>query len=79
MFWLKRLHEIRDLAKKAGDEEIKQLTTGAIDQMITRVRERNSDILRVYENGIEALHQEVHLRCLGKEPASWEDVTVTQR
>ncbi|KAJ4338178.1 hypothetical protein N0V87_004155 [Didymella glomerata] len=77
MFWLKRLYEIRDAAKKAGDEEIERLTTGAIDEMIKGARERNSDILRVYKNGGEALHQEMHLRCLGKEPTSWEDVTVT--
>ena len=78
MFWLKRLHEIRDMANQAEDKEIEQLTTGAIDQMIMRVRERNSDVLRIYKNGGEALHQEKHLWCLGKEPTSWEDVTFTR-
>jgi hypothetical protein len=78
MFWLKRLQEIREEAKEAGDAELEELTTGAIDRMILKVRSRNSDILRAYKDGGEALHRERHLWCLGKEATSWDDVSFTR-
>ncbi|KAJ4367883.1 hypothetical protein N0V86_009723 [Didymella sp. IMI 355093] len=78
MFWLKRLNEIREQAKEAGDTELDGLTTGAVDKMITGVRDRNSDVLRVYKDGGEALRREKHLWPLGKEATSWEDVTFTR-
>lgn len=78
MFWLKRLHEIRDLAKEAEDKEVETLATDAIDKMINGVRERNSNILRVYKNGGAALHKDKHLWSLGKEATSWEDVSFIQ-
>ncbi|KAF4995277.1 hypothetical protein FGRMN_5242 [Fusarium graminum] len=64
MFWLKRLHEIRDQAKEADESRLEEYATEAIDQMVSRVEERNSEILRAFKDGDEELHKDPHLSCL---------------
>ncbi|KAL4723035.1 hypothetical protein ACLX1H_010276 [Fusarium chlamydosporum] len=64
MFWLKRLHEIRDQAKEASESCLEEYAIDAIEQMIKRVEERNSGILRAYKDGGKDLHQDPHLSCL---------------
>ncbi|CAG7944012.1 unnamed protein product [Penicillium nalgiovense] len=60
MYWLKRLHEIQE----AKEELLEEYATDAIDCMVGIVEERNSEVLRAYQNGGDALHQEKNLRCL---------------
>jgi hypothetical protein len=64
MFWLKRLHEIRDEAKEADEQQIAELAMDAIERMVHQAKERNSEILRVYRNGGDFLSHEPHLSCL---------------
>ncbi|GKU16134.1 unnamed protein product, partial [Fusarium langsethiae] len=64
MYWLKRLHEIRDQAKDANDNRLEEYATDAIDAMVSNVEERNSEILRAFQNSGEDLHQDQHLSCL---------------
>jgi pimeloyl-ACP methyl ester carboxylesterase len=67
MYWLKRLHEIRDKAHAAHEEHLEEYATDAIDRMINNVKERNSGILRAYQSGGPDLHQDPHLLCLATE------------
>ena len=64
MYWLKRLHEIRDEAHAAHEERLEEHAIDAIDRMINNVKERNSGILRAYQSGGSDLHQDPHLLCL---------------
>ncbi|KIL90097.1 hypothetical protein FAVG1_06835 [Fusarium avenaceum] len=64
MYWLKRLHEIRDEAKEANEDRLEEYATDAIDAMVANVETRNSEILRAYQNGSTYLHQDHHLLCL---------------
>ncbi|KAH8701533.1 hypothetical protein BGW36DRAFT_371074 [Talaromyces proteolyticus] len=64
MYWLKRLHEIQEEASSAKEELLEEYATDAIEYMVNEVEQRNSDILRAYQNGGDALHQEKHLFCL---------------
>jgi hypothetical protein len=48
MYWLKRLHEIRDEAHAAREERLEEDAIDAIDRIINSVKERNSGILRAY-------------------------------
>lgn len=64
MYWLKRLHEIRDEAHEAGEVRLDEYATDSIHIMANNVKERNSEILRAYQNGGQALHQDPHLLCL---------------
>ncbi|KAJ5316682.1 hypothetical protein N7508_001190 [Penicillium antarcticum] len=64
MYWLKRLHEIREEAREAKEELLEEYATDAIDFMVGKVKERKSEVLRAYQNGGVALHQERHLFCL---------------
>lgn len=56
LYWLKRLHEIRDEAHAAREEHLEEQATDAIDRMINNVKERNSGILRAYQSGGPDLH-----------------------
>ncbi|KAH8719555.1 hypothetical protein GQ44DRAFT_712237 [Phaeosphaeriaceae sp. PMI808] len=67
MYWLKRLHEIKEEAQGANEKIIEEYATDAIDRMTGNVMERNSEILRAYQNGGDDLHQDQHLVCLKKE------------
>ncbi|KAI4675252.1 uncharacterized protein J4E84_010253 [Alternaria hordeiaustralica] len=64
MYWLKRLHEIRDEAHAAHEERLEEHATDAIERMINNVKERNAGILRAYQSGGPELHQNPHLLCL---------------
>lgn len=64
MFWLRRLHEIQDEAKQAGDKYLEKLAADGIQYMVSTIKERNSEILRAYKKGGDALHQDKHLSCL---------------
>lgn len=64
MYWLKRLHEIQEEAREAKEERLEEYASDAISRMVSEVEERNSEILRVYQAGGEALHQDKHLACL---------------
>ncbi|KAL2827875.1 hypothetical protein BJY01DRAFT_261770 [Aspergillus pseudoustus] len=64
MFWLKRLHEIQDEAKEAGDKVLEELAADGIQYMVNTIKERNSEVLRAYRSGGDALHQDKHLLCL---------------
>ncbi|KAI9929731.1 hypothetical protein ASPWEDRAFT_156031 [Aspergillus wentii DTO 134E9] len=64
MFWLKRLHEIQDEAKETNEAGLEKYATDAINLMVKYVEDRNSEILRAYQNGGEVLHQDKHLACL---------------
>lgn len=47
--------KIQDEAKEANAERLKEYAADAIDSMIPNVEERNSEILRVYQTGGDAL------------------------
>jgi hypothetical protein len=64
MYWLKRLHEIRDEAKEANESRLEEYATDCIERMSNQVEERNSEVLRAYQNGGKDLHQDQHLSCL---------------
>jgi hypothetical protein len=70
MFWLKRLHEIRDQANAAHEEKLGQHAADAIEWMVNKAKERNSGILRIYQSGGSDLKEDSHLLCLAPEPAS---------
>ncbi|KAL5404010.1 hypothetical protein PMIN03_009458 [Paraphaeosphaeria minitans] len=67
LFWLKRLHEIRDEAKEAEEQCLGEYANDAIELMFSTVKERNSEILRAYQDGGEILRQEKHLLRLKEE------------
>ena len=48
MYWLKRLHKIRDKAHAAYEERLEEHATNAIERIINNVKERNAGILRAY-------------------------------
>ncbi|KAJ5847617.1 hypothetical protein N7455_011574 [Penicillium solitum] len=64
MFWLKRLHNIQEEAKEANEKALEELATDGIEYMVNTIKERNSEVLRAYANGGDALHQDKHLSCL---------------
>ncbi|GKZ20516.1 hypothetical protein AbraIFM66951_005840 [Aspergillus brasiliensis] len=64
MFWLRRLHEIRDEAKEANETVLGELAAVGIQYMVNTVKERNSEVLRAYRNGGDALHRDKYLSCL---------------
>ncbi|GLB09502.1 hypothetical protein AtubIFM57258_005424 [Aspergillus tubingensis] len=64
MFWLRRLHEIQDEAKEVGDKHLEELAADTIQYMVNTIKERNSEVLRAYKNGGDALHQDKYLSCL---------------
>ncbi|KAH7355635.1 hypothetical protein BKA66DRAFT_446469 [Pyrenochaeta sp. MPI-SDFR-AT-0127] len=64
MYWLKRLHEIQGEAKESNEKRLEEYAADAINIMVSNAMERNAEILRVYQNGGEVLHQDEHLLCL---------------
>jgi hypothetical protein len=64
MFWLKRLHQIQKEAKELNEKALEGLATDGIQYMINTIKERNSEVLRAYKSGGDALHQDKHLSCL---------------
>ncbi|KAE8419658.1 hypothetical protein BDV36DRAFT_282084 [Aspergillus pseudocaelatus] len=51
-------------AKEANEKSLEKLATDGIQYIISTVKQRNSEILRAYKNGGNALHQDKHLSCL---------------
>ncbi|GLA28417.1 hypothetical protein CBS147346_2426 [Aspergillus niger] len=64
MFWLRRLHEIRDEAKEADEKPLEELAADGIQYMVNTIKERNSEVLRAYKNGGDGLHKDKYLSCL---------------
>ncbi|KAF2126690.1 hypothetical protein P153DRAFT_321336 [Dothidotthia symphoricarpi CBS 119687] len=64
MYWLKRLHEIREEAKEANEKRVEEHASEAIDLMVQGVRGHNSGILRAYQNGGNVVQEDKHLVCL---------------
>ncbi|PYH67394.1 DUF3632 domain-containing protein [Aspergillus vadensis CBS 113365] len=64
MFWLRRLHEIQDEAKQADEKSLEELAADGIQYMVNTIKDRNSEVLRAYKNGGDALHQDKYLSCL---------------
>ncbi|PWY62332.1 hypothetical protein BO83DRAFT_191948 [Aspergillus eucalypticola CBS 122712] len=64
MFWLRRLHEIHDEAKQAGEKALEELAADGIQYMVNTIKDRNSEVLRAYKNGGDILHQDKYLSCL---------------
>jgi hypothetical protein len=58
MYWLKGLHEIQDEAKESSEKRLVEQATEAVDWMVRNVKDRNSGILRTYQNGGDAFHQD---------------------
>jgi hypothetical protein len=67
MYWLKRLHEIQEEAKEVNEKHLEEYATDAIDRMVRQMQDRNSGIIRAYQNGGDVLHQDKHLLCLKRE------------
>lgn len=66
IFWLKRLHEIRQEAQEANQKRLEEYATDGIDYMIAQVEKRKSEILRAYQKSMDILGNEKHLLCLRK-------------
>jgi len=67
MYWLKRLHEIREEAHEADNKRLSEYAEDAISRMTNNVKERNSAILQAYQSGGHDLQQDPHLMCLARE------------
>ncbi|KAE8366620.1 hypothetical protein BDV27DRAFT_143485 [Aspergillus caelatus] len=57
-------HISKGKAKEANEKSLEKLATDGIQYIISTVKQRNSEILRAYKNGGNALHQDKHLSCL---------------
>jgi hypothetical protein len=64
MYWLKRLHEIKEEIQEPGNSVLEKYATDAIEFMAETAKERNSGILKAYEDGGITFHAEKHLLCL---------------
>ncbi|KAK8022658.1 hypothetical protein PG993_013425 [Apiospora rasikravindrae] len=64
MYWLKRLHEIKEEAEKANQTHLEELATEAIDFMASNAKERNSGIIKAYKSGGDVLRNDKRLSCL---------------
>jgi len=72
MYWLKRLHEIKEEAQGASEKRLEEYAMDTIERMVSGVNERNSGILRAYQSGGGGLRQDKHLSCLDLESAAEE-------
>lgn len=59
MLWLKRLHEIQEEAKEAGEKRLEEYVSDSIELMAEEVKEQKG--LQNWGN-----HQDKHLLCLKK-------------
>ncbi|KAK8122834.1 hypothetical protein PG984_011504 [Apiospora sp. TS-2023a] len=75
MYWLKRLHEIKEEAKQANETSLEEQAADAIGFMTRDAKERNSGILRAYQNGGDLLRNDKHLSCLGDDDAMQGETT----
>ncbi|CAI7643849.1 unnamed protein product [Penicillium discolor] len=60
MYWLKRLNEIEEEAKRAGEKRLEEYATETIHTMVTGVEERNSDILRGFKTAGDHIYEDKH-------------------
>jgi hypothetical protein len=67
LYWLKRLHQIADEASKADEKILAEQAAKAIDIMLGDVKQRNSQILRVFETASDAVTQDKDLVGLKRE------------
>ncbi|GES65099.1 hypothetical protein ATEIFO6365_0010000400 [Aspergillus terreus] len=58
LYWLKRLHEIRDEATQAEEKVLAQQASRAVDTMVGHVQQRNAQILRVFEAAGDTLRED---------------------
>ncbi|KAJ5447645.1 Protein of unknown function DUF3632 [Penicillium cf. griseofulvum] len=58
LYWLKRLHQIADEASKADEKVLAEQAAKAIEIMLGNVKERNSQILRVFETAGDSVTQD---------------------
>ncbi|KAK7914060.1 hypothetical protein PG985_011763 [Apiospora marii] len=77
MYWLKRLHEIKEEAKQANETRLEKQATEAIDRMSENSKERNSGIIRAYRSGGDILRNDKHLSCLDDESTTGGDESTT--
>ncbi|OQE42165.1 hypothetical protein PENCOP_c004G06906 [Penicillium coprophilum] len=66
LYWLKRLHQIADEASKADENFLAEEAAKAIEIMLGHVKERNSQILKVFEAAGDAVTQGKDLMGLKK-------------
>jgi hypothetical protein len=67
LYWLKRLHQIADEALKADEKLLAEQAAKAINTMLSDVKERNSQILRVFEAAGDAVTEDNDFLGLKKE------------
>ncbi|KAE8135477.1 hypothetical protein BDV38DRAFT_252382 [Aspergillus pseudotamarii] len=67
LYWLKRLHQIADEALKADEKLLAEQAATAIEIMLSDVKERNSQILRVFEAAGDAITQDKDFMGLKKQ------------
>ncbi|KAK7994359.1 hypothetical protein PG991_015947 [Apiospora marii] len=77
MYWLKRLHEIKQEAKQANETRLEEQASEAIERMSKNAKERNSGIVRAYRSGGEVLRNDKHLSCLGDDSTAGGDESTT--
>ncbi|KAE8377187.1 hypothetical protein BDV26DRAFT_264052 [Aspergillus bertholletiae] len=58
LYWLKRLHQIADEASKADEKLLAEQAAKAIDIMLSDVKQRNSQILKVFEAAGDVVTQD---------------------
>lgn len=64
MYWMKRLYEIREEAKEAKDMRLVEQAEDAYDRMAGLVKDRNSEILRMYRDSGDVVIRDKHLKGL---------------
>jgi hypothetical protein len=67
MIWLQRLYEIWDEVKEADEGVLEEYAADEIEYMVCVVKERNFEILTVWQNAVEDVPGDKYLSCLGKE------------
>ncbi|KGO54332.1 Protein of unknown function DUF3632 [Penicillium expansum] len=66
IYWLKRLHEIREAAKDASQKHLEGLATEAIEFMPSGAQALNSDIVMVFKTAGHLIYEDKHLLPLKK-------------
>lgn len=66
IYWLKRLHEIREAAKDASQKHLEGLATEAIELMPSGAQALNSDIVMVFKTAGHLIYEDKHLLPLKK-------------
>ncbi|KGO71454.1 Protein of unknown function DUF3632 [Penicillium italicum] len=61
IYWLKRLHEIREAVKDTSEKHLEDLATESIEIMVSRAQKRNSDIVMVFKTSGYLIYEDKHL------------------